>query len=130
MWTFVQATGWLLSPIGGVFAIGYSGSPGYLNKPEFENVAFQGPIPRAVYTVGPPENSPTHGPYALRLTPEDGSELFGRSGFLIHGDSIAHPGSASAGCIVLSRFARERIWMSGDHRIEVVAQPGDVVKTT
>jgi hypothetical protein len=35
--------------------------------------------------------------------------MCGRDNFLIHGDSIAAPGTASHGCIILNRLARERI---------------------
>jgi len=45
---------------------------------------------------------------------------FGRDGFLIHGDSVRHPGDASEGCIILPRRFRERIWTSEDTDLEVV----------
>jgi hypothetical protein len=46
--------------------------------------------------------------------------MFGRSGFLIHGDSIIRPGTASRGCIILAREIREQIAASGDADLEVV----------
>lgn len=47
------------------------------------------------------------------------SWMCGRSGFLIHGDSIAHTGQASHGCIILPRSVREQIAASGDDELEV-----------
>jgi hypothetical protein len=52
--------------------------------------------------------------------PDRGTETFGRSEFRIHGDSIAHPGMASHGCIILPRAVRDAIWRSGDRALEVV----------
>ena len=62
-----------------------------------------------------------HGPFVLRLTPAPTNEMFGRDGFLIHGDSIEHPGSASHGCIILPRAIREAIAKSDDDTLHVVA---------
>lgn len=56
----------------------------------------------------------------MRLTPMAHTYTYGRSGFMIHGDSLAHPGQASDGCIVLDQQYRSMIWLSGDHVIEVV----------
>lgn len=36
----------------------------------------------------------------MRLTPYVENQMCGRDGFMIHGDSSAHPGEASDGCIV------------------------------
>jgi hypothetical protein len=47
--------------------------------------------------------------------------MFGRSGFLMHGDNIRLPGTASEGCIILPRDLREAIWNSADHTLEVIA---------
>jgi hypothetical protein len=40
----------------------------------------------------------------------------------MHGDSKAHPGSASHGCVILPRATREEVWQSGDRELEVVAE--------
>jgi hypothetical protein len=56
----------------------------------------------------------------MALIPKEGTDTFGRSGFLIHGDSVAMPGTASHGCIILSRDLREQISASGDNQLEVV----------
>ncbi len=70
--------------------------------------------------IGPPYDTPTHGPHVMALTPEQGTVTFGRAGFLIHADSISHPGKASCGCIVLSNALRNQISASGDRELEVV----------
>jgi Protein of unknown function (DUF2778) len=122
MWTYVQSNGYLISPAGGIFSQGYSGFGSGKNAPTEENVQDLGPVPEGFYDVQAPENSPIHGPYALPLLPDAGNAMFGRNGFMIHGDSLEHPGEASAGCIIQPRFARERLWESGDHRLSVVKE--------
>lgn len=94
---------------------GYSGSGPGKNNPLSQQIVDVGPIPCGLWSIsGPPFDSPDHGPYCLRLYPQKGTETFGRSGFLIHGDSKEHPGSASHGCIVCPHVVRERLWQSGD----------------
>jgi hypothetical protein len=122
MYTYEQLTGRMLSPDGSLLATGYSGADEGKNAPTEENVRDVGPIPEGMYDILAPVNSAIHGPYALPLQPDDGNEMYGRSGFLIHGDSFTHPGRASEGCIIISRAAREQIWMSGDHRLRVVRE--------
>ena len=118
-WRYDQSTG-ELSHDGARVATGYSGSGEGKNNPALEATANVGPIPRGGYTVGAPHDTDSHGPYVLRLTPVDGNDCCGRSGFLVHGDSIRAPGSASHGCIIVSRNIREQIWTSGDTDLEVV----------
>ena len=122
MWIYEQLTGRLISPAGGLMATGYSGAGSGKNNPTEENVQNVGPIPEGWYDIEQPEDSPTHGPFALRLLPDVGNNMFGRSEFLIHGDSIERPGQASEGCIIMPRFAREAIWNGGDHRLQVVRE--------
>lgn len=55
----------------------------------------------------------------MALTPV-GHVALGRSHFLIHGDSVSHPGGASEGCIILNRTARQTIASSGDNELEVI----------
>ena len=71
-------------------------------------------------TVGAPEDNVTHGPYKLALTPDPANQMFGRSGFLMHGDILEHPGCASEGCIIMPRDVREKMWESEDHALAVV----------
>lgn len=81
-----------------------------------------GPIPQGEWTiVGPPVNTAGHGPYVLLLEPATATNTFGRSGFLMHGDSIESPGCASHGCVILPRAVREQVWNSGDRDLQVVA---------
>ena len=61
--------------------------------------------------------------YVLRLEPDSGT--YGRTGFLMHGDSEFHPGEASKGCIIMDRVTRTRVYQSGDTKLMVV--PGVVV---
>ena len=119
MWTYDQRSG-ALGKDGQRVATGYSGFGQGKNNPELENIHDVGPIPKGVYGIGPPHDTPTHGPHALALTPEPGTNTFGRDGFLIHGDSVQNPGTASHGCIILPRTVRDQIAASGDRQIQVV----------
>jgi hypothetical protein len=56
----------------------------------------------------------------MALLPCDGTDTLGRAGFLIHGDSVKAPGTASHGCIILPRAIRDRIAVSEDTRLCVV----------
>lgn len=119
MWTYEQRTGRILQD-GEYVATGYAGKGDGINNPDMQDVHNVGPIPRGGYRVCAPVNTNTHGPYVLRLEPDPANEMFGRSGFLIHGDSVKHPGTASEGCIIQARATRELVWESGDHQLEVV----------
>jgi hypothetical protein len=117
-WIYSQRTGNLYLD-GNVVGAGYSGSleEGGRNVPEKQDVENVGPIPRGKWSIGPPFFSNSHGPFCLPLTP---SFWTPRTSFLIHGDSIQHPGKASLGCIVLTREVRMRIWASGVRDLVVV----------
>ncbi len=119
MWTYEQLTGRIIQDTE-LVGVGYSGSPAGKNNPDMQNVAQTGPLPRGTYTISAPRTSPHTGPYTLDLTPDPANEMFGRTEFRIHGDSIEHPGTASEGCIITGRHVREEIWTSGDHQLEVV----------
>ena len=120
-WTYNQKTGELRKD--GILAgVGYSGHENGKNNPELEAHPNLGPIPCGWWTVcGPPQVTEKHGPYVLRLIPDKGTETYGRSGFLMHGDSKEHPGTASEGCIVAPPNVRTRVWQSGDSRLQVVS---------
>lgn len=99
----------------------YSGFGEGKNNPAMESVHDVGPIPEGLWKIsGPPQDTETHGPYVLALYPQKGTETYGRSGFLIHGDSIAAPGTASHGCIICDRRTRSAIWQSADYDLTVV----------
>jgi hypothetical protein len=125
MWTYVQSTGDLFDPNGQRMWTGYSGfAPDGKNNPAAQDEANIGPIPRGTYTIGAPECVETdgpHGPFVLPLTPDPSNEMFGRSGFLCHGDSIEHAGSASHGCIIMPLAIRTQIASSNDDQLVVVA---------
>lgn len=121
-WVYSQALGVLNDASGALSGTGYSGHGIGLNNPDYQNVPDVGPIPQGSYAIDAPIDSPTHGPYVLPLTPLNGTETFGRSGFLIHGDEVQHVGEhlASLGCIIMPRSVRELIWASSDHTLEVI----------
>ena len=119
MWTYRQATGEILHD-DTLVGSGYSGFGEGKNNPAMEAVHNVGPIPQGWYTIGEPVDTKTHGPYVLRLTPASENQMYDRAGFLIHGDSLAHQGAASQGCIVTIPAMRIQIWKSGDHQLTVV----------
>ncbi len=122
MWTYAQKSGNLLQD-GQLVATGYSGFDDGKNNPDMQAVQNVGPIPQGDWIIsGPPINTAEHGPYVLTLTPAPTTNTFGRSGFLMHGDSIIAPGTASKGCIIMPHDAREQVWNSGDRDLEVVAE--------
>lgn len=118
MWTYEQVTGRMLQD-GERVAIGYSGAGEGKNNPDMQDIHNVGPLPKGNYTICAPVDTVTHGPYVLRLDPDPANEMFGRAGFLIHGDSVVHPGTASEGCIILGKLIRVKIWESDDHQLEV-----------
>lgn len=119
MWTYNQSNG-TFSKDGEEVGQGYSGFGDGKNNPDMQNIHDIGPIPQGFYEIGPPQDTSTHGPHVMALTPADGADTFGRDGFLIHGDSIEHPGAASHGCIILARNLRDEISSSGDTQLQVV----------
>jgi hypothetical protein len=119
MWTYKVATGAISR--GNFIGMGYSGNGEGKNNPAMEGVPDVGPIPRGSWTIeGPPANTSEHGPFVLRLAAKDGTSTLGRDGFLIHGDAVAAPGTASKGCVIQGRTTREMIWNSGDYDLEVI----------
>lgn len=126
MWTYVQKTGELLRD-GLHVAEGYSGfddpdsGQSGKNNPELENVEDVGPIPVGKYLIGAPHDTLTHGPFVLPLTPDAANDMFGRSAFLIHGDSVVHPGTASRGCIIMGKAVRTHVAESGDRQLQVIS---------
>ena len=130
--TYAQGLG-VLSCKDGFLATGYAGADAGKNNPAMQDVKNVGPLPRGRYTISGPECVGTtfpcpdchgatahrHGPYVLRLHPVDGNEMFGRAGFLVHGDN-GH-GTASEGCICIGRTFRQQVTSEGYTEIEVVA---------
>lgn len=124
-WKWDQSAGELTRD--GVFiSNGYSGNGRGKNNPALQAVVGIGPIPAGRWKIVERYDSPNVGPYALKLHADDGRiddthAGTGRGAFRIHGDSARNPGGASHGCIILPRHIREKIWMSGDRDLEVVA---------
>lgn len=125
MWTYVQRSGQLYRD-GELVAGGYSGFGSGKNAPDKDDIHDVGPIPDGVYRIGEAHSTSTHGPLVLGLEPDSSNEMYGRSGFLIHGDSVDHPGLASRGCIIMPKEAREAVNKSGDRLLTVVAEVEDV----
>ena len=86
---------------------GYAGTGVGRNNADAQNVPNVGPLPEGDYSIG---SSFTHGHAGRgtrRLTPAPTNEMYGRSGFLIHGDNARN--DASNGCIVTTRNCRDSI---------------------
>jgi hypothetical protein len=120
MWLYNQTNG-QLSHDGALVAVGYSGFGYGKNNHGAQALANIGPIPVGSWEIGDIiDSTPLHGPFVLPLTPFGGTNTFGRSGFLIHGESIEAPGCASRGCIILPRWVRAQMGQSSDKGLEVV----------
>ena len=117
-WQWDQSAG-VLSRDGAVVAHGYSGRDLGKNNPAMQAATGVGPIPAGRWRIVRLYDSANFGPCALELAPAAGTDTLGRSAFRIHGDSLAYPGAASHGCIILPRPVREAIWRSGDRALEV-----------
>lgn len=118
MWTYSQSTG-RLSRSGKLIGTGYSGHGEGLNNHSKQDVLCIGPIPCGSYSIGPEFTHPTTGPLSMRLMPLMGTDTFGRSGFLMHGDNSQHDDSASEGCIVISENVRRQVSTSPDRTLLV-----------
>lgn len=103
---YEQASGLLHLPDGQSFQC-YAGRADGRNNPDAQARRGVGPLPRGAYAISMPYRDPVRGPYVFRLQPQPGTEMFGRAGMLIHGDSIDH--DASQGCIVACLQARLEI---------------------
>lgn len=115
-WTYQQSTGEMTSPNGAI-SQGYSGHGIGENNADMQNVPKTGPIPRGTYAIGTHYDDPHKGPCVMRLTPDPSNEMFGRAGFLIHGDNTHH--DASEGCIILGPITRRTIATSDNKTLTV-----------
>lgn len=126
MWTYKQRTGELFRN-GTHVGTGYSGHNEGKNNPDMQHIPRVGPIPVGLYDIGEPFNSSSHGPLVMRLEPHAENEMYGRAGFLLHGDSKLTPGTASLGCIVQDHEVRDLVAARlalGERVLEVIRGDG------
>jgi hypothetical protein len=128
MWKYEQSTGNLYQPDDTLLATGYSGgnegeNPEGVNNPSMQNIKRVGPIPVGFYTFGEVVLKSHLGPFAIPLMPDKDNEMFGRSGFYMHGDhdDTHPPQSASEGCIIVPRAVREEVYASLDRILQVTS---------
>lgn len=121
-WTYSQSTGNLTDPNGNLLGQGYSGNGADLDNPAGQADEGHGPIPQGDWSIGAFFDDPGgKGPIVCHLMPNLGTETFGRSGFMIHGDNAAMNHTASEGCIILAHTLREAIAASVDNLLSVTA---------
>jgi hypothetical protein len=119
-WIYSQKTG-ILKHNGKFIGKGYAGRGLGYNNPEMEYLANVGPLPKGRYTmIELIQSHPTTGKYSIKLLPASNNKMYGRSGFLIHGDNSKRNGTASHGCIILDLEYRKQMWESNDRQIEVI----------
>ena len=119
MYTYHQLND-ALTRNGTLLLTGYAGHGVGLNNPALENQHDIGPLPRGRYRMTALIDSPHTGLATIILDPEPANQMFGRSGFRIHGDNAANNHTASDGCIIGGHAAdRAQIWKSGDHDLTV-----------
>jgi len=121
MITYVIPSGELRDAENNVIGTGYSGKGSCKNDPTTCDLPNLGPIPPGLYKMGDPVDTVTHGPYVLSLDPSVDNKMYGRAGFLMHGDSVIEPGTASEGCIIMSRPTRQRAAAEPDRMLQVTA---------
>jgi hypothetical protein len=82
----------------------HSGMGSMRDDLEHVSVANFGATPPAVYALKPREKD-FHGVSALRMTPADGSDIYGRSGLLVHSYMLG-PNGDSNGCVSVRDYDR------------------------
>ena len=122
MWSYRISTGVTCENDAPRPEISYSGHDTCKNDPTQCAVPMEGPIPIGKYRIGPPYDDPGGlGVLVMHLDPLPGTDTLGRSAFRWHGDSSAHPGEASHGCIVSPHSLRADVANSQDKTLEVIA---------
>ncbi len=99
---------------------GFSGKKGkWRNNPETQHEKNKGPIPAGRYRIGNRRSCTSSGRRLdnFPLYPDPSNEMYGRSGFLIHGGSPS--GDPSQGCVIASKAIRDQIERSDDHDLVV-----------
>ena len=126
MYVYEIASGKLYSANGNLISEGYSGSEEAKNNPAAVQEVAKGPIPPGLYTMsmirdvnGQPCDYEDKKKPVIRLIPDRTNEMYGRSGFLIHGDNTDH--TASEGCVIMDYPTRVYLASGADNRLEVIA---------
>ena len=117
MWTYTIATGEMTD--GNHQFFGYSGHGLGLNNPAMEGTRDVGPAPEGLYSIGPWHDAPHLGPCVSLLSPVD-HDADGRTGLYIHGDNRLGNHSASDGCIIMDKIARQTMRNSNDTSLNVI----------
>lgn len=117
--TYSQKSG-KLSLDGRVICTGYSGHGEGLNNGALQSRKGEGPIPLGKWHFAGVAKDSDTGPFSILLEPMPGTDALGRSGFRMHGDNRSGDRSASHGCIIALRAAREACWKSGAGFVEVI----------
>lgn len=121
-WTFEIPTGRYFDPSGAYISTGYAGFGAGKDNVADESIADIGPLPENLYAFGDWYTDPEKGPLVTHLTPVGDGEMYGRSGMMVHGDSIEHPGQASLGCCVADHPTRLAMSTSPCQFIRAVKQ--------
>ena len=109
---------WWYSISRGQFSAAFDSTPIYMaysgkgtSRDRLEDVGLtgRGPIPPGLYRCLDPRDYPTLGHWAVPLKPHFTTQMYGRSGFYIHGDNGSADFSASRGCVILNLAARQHI---------------------
>ena len=119
MWIYFSDTGNLFDLNAHMVGKGYSGHGPGLNNQEMESIPDLGPIPRGDYTISSFFDDPEKGPMVSHLVPAIGTNDFGRSGFMLHGDNPLGNQSASHGCIVMPHDVRAAVAAGSDRILRV-----------
>ena len=120
MYTYRQSTGMLLRD-GVLVLTGYAGHGAGINNPTLQDQHDVGPLPQGSYSMTALIDSPHTGLATIILDPNPANQMFGRSGFRIHGDNNSADHTASDGCIIAGHAAdRIGIWNSNDRDLEVL----------
>ena len=126
MFIYEQGSGRLLHRSGDsvrLIATGYAGAPACIDDPAKDHIHQCGPLPKGTYRCRVLKH-PRFAAPAIKLDPEKGTRMYRRSGFYIHGDNDRGDRSASSGCIIVGKQAREYVarWIAeGDDCLLVLA---------
>jgi len=92
-----------------------AGKGKHKNNPNDQCVKDLGPLPRGWYDFGQGYTHKKLGPLTFNLDPQSATNMCTplRNVMRIHGDSAAHPGGASDGCIVCGKKTRDQLQRGG-----------------